>query len=255
MLKKMLVAFALFAVALFSVAWTGWMLYRQRPARPLAGLLHRTTVDPTIDRGGHSRGQIQVDLMRQIIADRARAVPAAAEQGNSAKHRVPSQSHPLLGRPAPPFELRDSAGKTRNPQEAIAREPVILVFYLGQSCMACVTHLVELDFAISQFRDCGTRVLAISADSPEASRQRLDRFGDFRVPLLSDTDHATARAYGAWKPLPGADKGDGEPLHGTFIVDRDGLVRWAYVGDRPFRDIEALLFELSRLGEQLPQVE
>ena len=52
--------------------------------------------------------------------------------------------------------------------------------------MACVTHLVELDFAISQFRDRGARVLAISADSPESSRRRLNRFGDFRVPLLSD---------------------------------------------------------------------
>ncbi len=119
--------------------------------------------------------------------------------------------------------------------------------------MACVTHLVELDFAISRFRDHGARVLAISADSPESSRQRLDRFGDFRVPLLSDTDHATALAYGVWKRLPGADKGDGEALHGTFIIDRDGLVRWAYVGDSPFRDIEALVFELSRLDEQSPK--
>ena len=157
MQKKLLVAFALIAVAVVSVAWTGLMLYGQRPARPLAGLLHRTTVDPTVNRGGHSRGQIQVDLMRQIMADRARAVPAAAEQGDSAKHRVPSQSHPLLGRLAPPFELRDSRGKTWNSQEAVAREPVILVFYLGQSCMACVTHLVELDFAISRFRDRGAR--------------------------------------------------------------------------------------------------
>ncbi len=81
----------------------------------------------------------------------------------------------------------------------------------------------------------------------------MRRFGDFRVPLLSDTDHATSLAYGTWKPLPGADKGEGESLHGTFIIDRDGLVRWAYVGDRPFRDIQALLLELSRLNEQSPQ--
>ena len=35
----------------------------------------------------------------------------------------------------------------------------------------------------------------------------------------------TALAYGVWKPVPGADNGGGEPLHGTFIIDRDGLVR------------------------------
>lgn len=246
-MKKLIHASALVAVIALSAAWTGWMVYRQRPTRPLAGLLHRTMVDPTVDRGGHSRGIVQIDLMRQIMADRAWAVPAAAEQGGKASHRVPSQSHPLLGRPAPLFELKDSTGKTCKSQQAVARDPSVLVFYLGQTCMACVTHLVELDFAISQFRGRGALVLAISADPPESSRQRLNRFGDFRVPLLSDPDHATALAYGVWKLLPGADKGDGEPLHGTFIVDRDGLVRWAYVGDSPFRDIEALLSELESI--------
>ena len=77
-------------------------------------------------------------------------------------------------------------------------EPTVLVFYLGQTCMACVTHLVELDVAISRVRDRGARVLAISADSPEFSRRRLDRFGDLRIPLFSDTDHATALAYAVW---------------------------------------------------------
>lgn len=246
MMNKPAYASALIAIIASSAAWTGLMVHRQRPALPVAGLLHRTTVEPTVDRGGHSRGSLQVDLMRQIMADRARAVPAAAEQGEKAAHRVPSQSHPLLGRPAPVFELKDSTGKTWTPQEALAGEPVVLVFYLGQTCMACASHLVELDFAIPRFRDRGARVLAISSDSPEISRKRLNRFGDFRLTLLSDPDHATEMAYGVWKPLPGADKDDGEPLHGTFVIDRDGMVRWAHVGDRPFADVEAILAELPR---------
>ena len=79
-MKKLAYASALIAVIALSAAWTGLMVYRQRPALPVAGLLHRSTVDPTVDRGGHTRGIVQVDLMRQIMADRARAVPAAAEQ-------------------------------------------------------------------------------------------------------------------------------------------------------------------------------
>ncbi len=117
MLKKRLAALALIAVVVVSLTWTALRLYRQSPALPLAGLLHRLTVDPTVDRGGHSRGIVQVDLMRQIMADRARAVPAAAEQRNKVRDRVPSQSHPLLGRPAPPFELKDSRGKTWKTRE------------------------------------------------------------------------------------------------------------------------------------------
>jgi len=56
-MKKLAYASALIAVIALSAAWTGLMVYRQRPALPVAGLLHRSTVDPTVDRGGHSRGE------------------------------------------------------------------------------------------------------------------------------------------------------------------------------------------------------
>jgi peroxiredoxin len=119
--------------------------------------------------------------------------------------------------------------------------------------VACVTHLVELDAAMSRFRERGARVLAVSGDAPEFSLERIRRFGGFQIPLLSDRDHTVSMGYGVWKTVPGGDRNDGEALHGTFIADRDGLVRWAYVGDRPFRDIEALLCEISRLGKQSPK--
>ncbi len=93
----------------------------------------------------------------------------------------------------------------------------------------------------------GARVLAISADTPEFSLERMRKYGDFQIPLLSDIGHAASLAYGVWKAVAGERKEDGEAQHGTFIVDRDGVVRWAYVGDRPFTDIEALLTELDGL--------
>ena len=148
------------------------MLYRQRPALPVAGLLHRSTVDPTVDRGGHSRGIVQVDLMRQIMADRARAVPAAAEPEEGRPPR-PEPDPPAARPPRPAVRAEGPRGKTWNSRRSVARGPVVLVFYLGSTCMACVTHLVELDLAISRFRDRGARVLAISADSPEFSRERI----------------------------------------------------------------------------------
>ena len=89
-------------------------------------------------------------------------------------------------------------------------------------------------------------VWAVSADEPEVSRRRAGRFGELAIPSLSDPDHSVATAYGAWKPIHGGSTDDGEALHGTFLIDRDGTIRWAYLGDRPFDDIEALLAELDR---------
>lgn len=89
------------------------------------------------------------------------------------------------------------------------------------------------------------RVLAVSGDTPEFSAERIHRYGDFQIPLLSDGDRAASMAYGVWRAIPGDRTDDGEALHGTFIVNRQGLVRWVHVGDRPFTDIEALLTELD----------
>jgi peroxiredoxin len=241
-MKKLVFVSTLIAVIVLSTAWTGWKLYGQRPARPVAGLFHQSKVDGL----GHTRGVVQVDLMRQFMADQARSTPPAIVPEGKPEHHVPSQDHPLLDHPAPAFVLKDARGKTRKLGEAISDGPVVVVFYLGSTCMACVAHLVELDVALSRFRDRGARVLAISADSPEFSMERMRQFGGFQIPLLSDRDHAVSSAYGVWKAVPGGEKDDGEARHGTFIVDREGMVRWAHVGNRPFADIEALLTELAK---------
>jgi len=113
-----------------------------------------------------------------------------------------------------------------------------------------MTHLVELDRELPRFRERGAEVWAVSADSPSVSRDRMRRFGGFQIPLLTDPDHAAALAYGAWKPLAGGDKNDGETLHGTFVVDRGGMIRWLTIGDRPFTDIDALLNALDEQAER-----
>jgi peroxiredoxin len=240
-MKKVICASALIAVIVFSVAWTGLKLHGQHARRPVTGTIHRSKVDAS----GHTRGIVQVDLMRQIMADKARSTTLAIGPGEAAGHHVPSQDHPLLGHQAPALMLKDVRGKSWNLGTEVRNGPIVVVFYLGSTCMACVTHLTELDVAMAKFRQRGARVLAVSGDTPEFSLERIRKYGDFQIPLLSDPNHAVSFAFDVWKPVPGGDKGEGEALHGTFIVDRDGLVRWAFVGNRPFTDIEALLSELD----------
>jgi peroxiredoxin len=239
-MKKWIPSVGLIAVIVLSVTWTAIALDRQRPALPATLSRHR----PKVDAAGHARGVVQVDLMRKIMADRERWAPRRTIPEDPAAHRLPSQAHPLLGRPAPALVLVDAQWKTRDLRTPMADGPVVVVFYLGASCVACISHLVELDAALPRFRERGATVWAVSADWPEVSRQRARRFGGLAIPLLSDPDHAVATAYGAWKPIPGGDKDDGNALHGTFIIDPDGTIRWAYLGDRPFNDIEAILAEL-----------
>jgi peroxiredoxin len=240
-MKTWITASSLVALLLVAAAGAALVRSRQRPRRPVTGLVQRSKVDAS----GHSRGIVQVDLMRRIVAGSSRRAPLPSAFPAPPVHRVASQAHPLLGRPAPPLVLRDVRGETWNLASAASDGSVVVVFHLGFTCMACVTHLVELDIAAPRFRARQARVLAVSADAPEFAGQRIRNFGSIQLPLLSDPNHAVSLVYGVWKPVPGGDPDDGDALHGTFIVDRDGLVCWAYVGDRPFQDIEVLLAELD----------
>lgn len=78
-----------------------------------------------------------------------------------------------------------------------------------------------------QFEEAGARILAASTDSYWTHRAWFTsepRLRDVAYPVLADTSHALARAYGVLQP-------DGAALRGTFVVDPEGIVRHVSVTD------------------------
>ncbi|MFM1873252.1 MAG: putative peroxiredoxin, partial [Planctomycetota bacterium] len=63
----------------------------------------------------------------------------------------------------------------------------------------------------------------------------------FSFPLLADPELA---AFQAWRCY---DDFEGMPLHGTFLVDADGRVRWQDLSYEPFTELDWLLGESRRL--------
>jgi len=168
---------------------------------------------------------------------------------------IPTHQHPLLGRPAPDFDLADPDGKVWNLGELRDGRPVVLIFYYGYHCVSCVRQLVDVNRDLPLFRAVGARVVAISADPPERTRQRFQQYGPFGFPVLSDPGNKVAQAYRVFRPAPDGQKAD-LLRHGTFVLDREGTVGWVNVGDAPFRRPPALLYQLAkregRLGGTLP---
>jgi peroxiredoxin len=225
--------------AMLSVAVSAALTFRGgSAARP------STTGEPIVV-AGHRRGVVQIDLMRQIMSDNARGTPSVCpvECGDVAAP-VRSQDHPLLGHVAPDFSLLDSYGHPWQLSEQLSNGPVVAVFYLGSTCTACVTHLVELDTQLERFQTAGAQIVAISDEANEITRKQFERFGELTFPVLADVTHAVAFAYSARKP--GSEQTDDEALHGAFVVGKDGKVRWAWVGNQPFTDINTLLWEVER---------
>jgi alkyl hydroperoxide reductase subunit AhpC len=63
-------------------------------------------------------------------------------------------------------------------------------------------------------------------------------------PVLSDPGNKVARAYRVLR----ADR----LRHATFIIDRQGTIRWVNIGDAPFRRSTSLLSQLALLEGRLP---
>lgn len=191
------------------------------------------------------------DLARQALEhlDRRKYAPLSDSLetlvSDSRYKPVPTQTHPLLGQPAPDFTLPDTDGANRRLADEWKQRPVVLVFYYGYACDHCVSQLFALNKDLDKFRELGATVWAVSADPPELTRKRFKQYGAFGYPVLSDPDHAVATLYGTYRPNPKPGE-DGDMMHGTFLIDRSGRLVWANRGEQPFTENQSLLIHLHR---------
>ena len=187
----------------------------------------------------------KTNLAYEAIADLRESKPAPLSGALSqllADNRekvVPTQPHPLLNKLAPDFTLKDVDGNDVALSSLTARGPVVVVFYLGYWCDHCVSQLFGLQEDGQYFDELGSTVVAISNDPTELTRQRYKEYGAFRYPVLSDPDRTVAQKYGVYT-APSDGRKEWE-AHGTFVVGRDGIVKGAATGKKPFTHNPTLL--------------
>ena len=123
-------------------------------------------------------------------------------------------------------------------------KPVLIVFYLGSGCAGCMEQLQVFAPKVKAFAEAGVQVIAVSTDSADGLQKTLEKAKDgqaFGFPIVSDSGLGAFKAYRAF------DDFEHIPLHGTFLVDGAGCVRWQDIGYQPFRDADWLLEESKRL--------
>lgn len=195
-------------------------------------------------------------VVRRVAAirDRWRAdgwSPAPIESDASCSSRTPLGS---LGRlewvptVAEPFTLTDADGQ---PWGLGGREgkQYVLLFYLGGQCPHCMIQLQEFAKAYDDLRKDGVEVVGISTDDLETT-QALKANPDqvkFPMPLLSDPSLGVFRAYRCFDDFEAA------PLHGTFLIDQFGRVRFSRISAEPFLDVAFIREEAARVRKLVPR--
>ncbi|MEU0659666.1 MULTISPECIES: peroxiredoxin [Streptomyces] len=148
-----------------------------------------------------------------------------------------------VGTKAPDFELKDNHGRTVSLADFRGRKNVVLLFYPFAFTGVCTGELCALRDELPRFVNDDTQLLAVSNDSIHTLRVFAEQEG-LEYPLLSDfwPHGEVSRAYGVF------DEEKGCAVRGTFIIDKEGVVRWTVVNGLPdARDLNEYAAALDTL--------
>ena len=148
-----------------------------------------------------------------------------------------------VGDKAPDFELKDNHGRSVKLSDFRGEKKVVLLFYPFAFTGVCTGELCALRDNLPRFADRDTQLLAVSNDSIHTLRVFAEQEG-LEYPLLSDFwPHGNAsRAYGVF------DEDKGCAVRGTFVIDKEGVVRWTVVNGLPdARDLNDYVKALDTL--------
>lgn len=150
-----------------------------------------------------------------------------------------------VGGEFPNFLLPDAEGALVSRDRLLARGPFVLAFLRGGWCPYCAIALRGLLRAQGEFARRGA---ALCVATPETNGRALDlkRAHEAGCAVLSDVDSGLAAACGVLFHVPPGYRGVLEgvgidiaerqgnaagvlPVPATFVVGRDGLVRWRHL--------------------------
>ncbi len=154
-----------------------------------------------------------------------------------------------VGSKAPEFTL-----KSKTPAEAdiklssnLGKKNTVLLFFPFAFTGVCTKEMCDVTAGLSQYSTLNADVVGISVDSPFA-QQAWAKQEKINIPLASDVNKETVRAYGVLLPdLAGLGS---TSARAAFVIDKDGIVQYAEQTPTPkeLPNFEAIKQTLARLG-------
>lgn len=150
-----------------------------------------------------------------------------------------------VGAQAPRFTLPSATGRTVALNDLLADGPVVLTFYRGAWCPYCNIALRSLQQHHEAIAARGARLVAVSPQIPDESLTLTEKH-ELAFDVLSDIGSDTAKQYGLAFDLPddlaavydklgfdlqrvNAGHPRTLPLPATYVIGRDGTIRWVFV--------------------------
>ena len=144
---------------------------------------------------------------------------------------------------AEPFKGSDTTGTPWNLAEKRGKD-VLIIFFLGGKCAHCMQQLELFGKEFESLKKLNVETIAIGTDTVEAARNlKNNKDGiKFPMPILADPKLELFKLYQAY------DDFEGQPLHGTVLIDAQGNVRFQRFSSEPFLDVEFVKAEAARVN-------
>ena len=124
---------------------------------------------------------------------------------------------------------------------------VALFFYPLDFTFVCPSEIIAFDKALDKFKEKNAEVIGVSVDSHfthlawKNTPREKGGIGNVQFPIVSDLTKEIARLYGVLL-------NDSVALRGLFLIDKDGIIRYALVNDVPLgRNVDEALRVLDDL--------
>ena len=168
----------------------------------------------------------------------AAATPSVAPSAAAAP-AAPAASLLAVGADVPDVSAPAQDGKVVN-LRALKGRPLIVYFYPKDDTVGCTIEAKGIRDQYTELKSLAV-VLGVSEDSAQSHQAFASKY-DLPFPLLDDTNHALATAFGV--PLTA-----GHAKRVTFVIDATGKVRQVFPNVNPNGHADELLAALKALGQ------
>ena len=130
------------------------------------------------------------------------------------------------------------------PRRLIKGKNVLVIFFLGGKCAHCMQQLQTFGKEYEALKKLNVETVAISTDDLDAAKAlKNNKDGiKFPMPILADPKLELFKLYRAY------DDFENQPLHGTFLIDAQGNVRFQRISADPFLEVEFIKAEAARVN-------
>ena len=152
----------------------------------------------------------------------------------------------LVGKQAPDFTASavmpdNSINEHFNLRTHLKGKVGLLFFYPLDFTFVCPSEILAFDNRMTQFKERGVEVIAVSVDSHfthlawKNTAVNAGGIGNVHFPMVADLTKSIARDYDVLI-------NDAIALRGTFLIDKEGIVRHQVVNDLPLgRNVDEAL--------------